>query len=111
VIRDEQVGNVKRPLERLECVSPFPMARDGYYNLLVFLSAGIGFDDSLLAATASPQLTTVRQPFAEMGQVAHRLLIDQMEGREPNSLRVELATTLIVRESTAAPPAHVTQAA
>lgn len=71
----------------------------------------VGFDDSLLAATSSPQLTTVRQPFAEMGQVAHRLLIDQMEGREPNSLRVELATTLIVRESTAVPPAHVTQAA
>jgi len=71
----------------------------------------VGFDDSLLAATASPQLTTVRQPFAEMGQVAHRLLIDQMEGREPNSLRVELATTLIVRESTAVPPARTTQAA
>ena len=70
----------------------------------------VGFDDSLFAATSSPQLTTVRQPFAEMGQVAHRLLTDQMEGREPNSLRVELATTLIVRESTAPPP-HVTQAA
>ena len=66
----------------------------------------VGFDDSLLAATSSPQLTTVRQPFAEMGQVAHRLLTDQMEGREPNTLRVELATTLIVRESTAAPPAR-----
>jgi LacI family transcriptional regulator len=70
----------------------------------------VGFDDSLLAATSSPQLTTVRQPFAEMGQVAHRLLTDQMEGREPNSLRVELATTLIVRESTAPPP-RVTPAA
>ena len=64
----------------------------------------VGFDDSLLAATSSPQLTTVRQPFAEMGQVAHRLLMDQIEGREPNSLRVELATTLIVRGSTAPPP-------
>ncbi len=71
----------------------------------------VGFDDSLLAATASPQLTTVRQPFAEMGQVAHRLLTDQMEGREPNTLRVELATTLIVRESTTVPPARAPQAA
>ncbi|HEX3205925.1 MAG TPA: substrate-binding domain-containing protein, partial [Propionibacteriaceae bacterium] len=70
----------------------------------------VGFDDNLLAATSSPQLTTVRQPFAEMGQVAHRLLTDQMEGREPNSLRVELATTLIVRGSTAPPP-HVPHAA
>jgi DNA-binding LacI/PurR family transcriptional regulator len=46
-----------------------------------------------------------------MGEVAYRLLTDQMEGRESDSLRVELATTLIVRESTAAPPARVTQAA
>jgi LacI family transcriptional regulator len=71
----------------------------------------VGFDDSLGAATSSPQLTTVRQPFAQMGEVAYRLLTDQMEGRESDSLRVELVTTLIVRESTAAPPARVTQAA
>ena len=71
----------------------------------------VGFDDSLYAATSSPQLTTVRQPFAQMGEVAYRLLTDQMEGRESDSLRVELATSLIVRESTAAPPARVTQAA
>jgi LacI family transcriptional regulator len=71
----------------------------------------VGFDDSLYAATSSPRLTTVRQPFAQMGEVAYRLLTDQMEGRESDSLRVELATTLIVRESTAAPPARVTQAA
>jgi DNA-binding LacI/PurR family transcriptional regulator len=66
----------------------------------------VGFDDSLCAATSSPQLTTVRQPFAQMGEVAYRLLTDQMEGRESDSLRVELATTLIVRESTA-PPHHI----
>ena len=70
----------------------------------------VGFDDSLLAAASSPQLTTVRQPFAQMGEVAHRILMDQMEGREAASLRVELSTTLIVRASTA-PPAPVTNAA
>jgi LacI family transcriptional regulator len=64
----------------------------------------VGFDDSLLAAAASPPLTSVRQPFAQMGAVAYRILTDQMEGREPNSIRVELATTLVVRESTARPP-------
>ena len=63
----------------------------------------VGFDDNLLAAASSPPLTTVRQPFAQMGAVAYRILADQMEGREPNSIRVELATTLIARESTAPP--------
>ena len=61
----------------------------------------VGYDDNVLAAASSPPLTTVRQPFAQMGAVAYRILTDQMEGREPNSIRVELATTLITRESTA----------
>jgi LacI family transcriptional regulator len=65
----------------------------------------VGFDDTLLAAVSSPALTTVRQPFEQMGEVAVRILRDQMEGRELNSIRVELMTTLIVRESTAAPAA------
>ena len=61
----------------------------------------VGFDDSVLATTASPPLTTVRQPFAQMGAVGYRILSDRIEGREPSTLRVELATTLIVRGSTA----------
>jgi LacI family transcriptional regulator len=61
----------------------------------------VGFDDSVFATTSSPPLTTVRQPFAQMGAVAFRILSNQIEGREPSSLRVELATTLIVRGSTA----------
>ena len=44
----------------------------------------VGFDDNVLAAAASPPLTSVRQPFAQMGAVAYRILTDQMEGREPN---------------------------
>ena len=61
----------------------------------------VGFDDSVLAATASPLLTTVSQSFAQMGEVAYRILSDRMEGRESPSLHVELATTLVVRDSTA----------
>ena len=63
----------------------------------------VGFDDSVLATTASPPLTTVRQPFAQMAAVAYRILRDRIESREPESLGVELATTLIVRDSTAPP--------
>jgi LacI family transcriptional regulator len=61
----------------------------------------VGFDDSLLASTSSPPLTTVRQPFAQMGQVAYRILSDLIAGRQVASPRVELAASLIVRESTA----------
>jgi LacI family transcriptional regulator len=63
----------------------------------------VGFDDSAYASASSPQLTTVRQPFVQMGEVACQLLTDQIEGRDPASVRVELAATLVVRESTAPP--------
>ena len=63
----------------------------------------VGFDDSVYASVSSPQLTTVRQPFVQMGEVAYQLLTDQMEGRDPASVRVELAATLVIRDSTAPP--------
>ena len=65
----------------------------------------VGFDDSMYASASSPQLTTVRQPFVKMGEVAYQLLADQMEGRDPASVRVELAATLVIRDSTAQLPA------
>jgi LacI family transcriptional regulator len=65
----------------------------------------VGFDDSLYASASSPQLTSVRQPFIQMGEVAYQLLSDQMDGREPAAVRVELAATLVIRESTAPPRA------
>jgi DNA-binding LacI/PurR family transcriptional regulator len=45
----------------------------------------------------------VRQPFVEMGAVALRILTDLIAGREITSTRVELAATLVVRESTTPP--------
>lgn len=63
----------------------------------------VGFDDSVYASVSSPQLTTVRQPFVQMGEVAYQLLSDQIDGRNPASVRVELAATLVVRDSTAPP--------
>jgi LacI family transcriptional regulator, galactose operon repressor len=52
---------------------------------------------------ASPPLTTVRQPLAEMGSAAAQMLGELIEDRPLRSTRVELSTELIVRESTAAP--------
>ena len=63
----------------------------------------VGFDDMMQATTTSPSLTTVKQPLYDMGAVAHEMLADLIEGRRPASHRLELATTLVVRESTAPP--------
>ncbi|WP_258069831.1 LacI family DNA-binding transcriptional regulator [Arthrobacter sp. SX1312] len=64
----------------------------------------IGFDGTYLSEQTSPQLTTVAQPLREMGRTAVRALIREMEGEKPDLTRVELATQLIVRSSTAPPP-------
>ncbi|MEY9840836.1 LacI family DNA-binding transcriptional regulator [Streptacidiphilus sp. EB103A] len=65
--------------------------------------AVMSFDDTLVAAMACPPLSAVRQPFEELGHEATRVLLQLAEGRPPASLRVELATELVLRTSTAAP--------
>jgi LacI family transcriptional regulator len=63
----------------------------------------VGFDDLPMARWSSPALTTVRQPLAEMGRVAAEMLGTLIEGLPLSSRRMELATELVVRGSTAAP--------
>ncbi|WP_367128476.1 substrate-binding domain-containing protein [Saccharothrix sp. HUAS TT1] len=63
----------------------------------------IGFDDLPAASWSSPALSTVRQPLAAMGERAGRMLADLIAGRAPAADRVELATELVVRSSTARP--------
>ncbi|HEY1703817.1 MAG TPA: LacI family DNA-binding transcriptional regulator [Trebonia sp.] len=65
----------------------------------------VGFDELPVTRWASPPLTTVRQPLAEMGRTAAEMLGDLINGRDLRASRIELSTELIVRESTAAPPA------
>ena len=63
----------------------------------------VSFDDTAVASMASPPLTAVRQPFEDMGRVAVRTLVQLADGKAPATPRMELATRLVVRESTAAP--------
>ncbi len=63
----------------------------------------VGFDDSEEAAIVTPALTTVRQPLAEMGRMAASLLLRLLENQTLEALNVELATRLVVRDSTAPP--------
>ena len=60
----------------------------------------IGFDDIPPAAWTNPPLTTVRQPIADKGRLAARLLIELMKGKTVNA-PLPLATSLVIRSSTA----------
>ncbi|MFI5837198.1 LacI family DNA-binding transcriptional regulator [Micromonospora sp. NPDC051300] len=64
----------------------------------------VGFDDLNFAQWTAPPLTTVRQPLREMGVTAARTLLRIIGGQRLDTHRIELATTLVERESTAPPP-------
>jgi DNA-binding LacI/PurR family transcriptional regulator len=61
--------------------------------------AFIGFDDIQLASYTEPSLTTVRQPIFEMGITAISLLVQLIERKGKEPLKVELPTQLIIRGS------------
>ncbi|WP_405093780.1 substrate-binding domain-containing protein [Micromonospora sp. NBC_01392] len=63
----------------------------------------VGFDDLSYSRWCGPALTTVQQPFTDMGTAAAELVLTAAAGRTPRPARLELATTLIVRDSTAPP--------
>ena len=64
----------------------------------------VGFNDVYVASWASPPLTTVREPIDAMCEQAVFLLNRLMQGQDAG-VGVELATELVVRQSTA-PPHH-----
>jgi LacI family transcriptional regulator, galactose operon repressor len=67
----------------------------------------VGFDDVTPAQWASPPLTTVRQPLAEMAAMATRVILSRMHDESyPANQRVEVSTELVVRDSTAPPGVH-----
>ncbi|MBL0886841.1 LacI family DNA-binding transcriptional regulator [Myceligenerans sp. I2] len=61
----------------------------------------VGFDDIQGADQFIPPLTTVRQPFAELGRRSVELLFDAVAGRSPSGALI--APELVVRASTAPP--------
>jgi LacI family transcriptional regulator, xylobiose transport system transcriptional regulator len=111
---DEGIATARRLLARsdrptaiitgndLQALGAYQAAREARLHIPEDLSV-VGFDDLPIARWVSPPLTTVRQPLIEMAEAAAELVIGQALGDEPAQLRVELATELIVRESTAPP--------
>jgi LacI family transcriptional regulator len=62
----------------------------------------VGYDDIEFAGAAAVPLTSVRQPSAEMGQIAAGLLVEEVTaspGQQHRHRRVVLEPELIVRES------------
>ena len=66
-----------------------------------------GFDDSALATTIWPELTTIHQPIADMSRAAVDLLAGMLQGKRSGApvapTQVVLDYTLIRRQSDAAP--------
>ena len=65
----------------------------------------VGFDDVPVASWATPALTTVRQPLAAMAATALRMLRSDPATAAGEPRHIELATTLVARESTGPPRA------
>lgn len=63
----------------------------------------IGFDDIPMSAHMHPALTTVRQPLAEMGRRATRMLFKLIDNPEEEVGRVMLDTELVIRDSCSPP--------
>jgi DNA-binding LacI/PurR family transcriptional regulator len=59
----------------------------------------VGFDDSSIAPTSEPPLTSVRQPIEEMGREMVRLLLEQVARPGTVPRKVILATKLVRRRS------------
>ncbi len=63
----------------------------------------VGYDDLPLAEWIGPSLTTVRQPLTDMAGTATRMLLELARGEPPVTPQLDLATELVVRESTSPP--------
>lgn len=64
----------------------------------------VSYDDTPVARWASPPLTAVRQPLQEIGRRALITVLRMHDGVPLDSNHIEIATSLVVRDSTTAPP-------
>lgn len=65
----------------------------------------VGFDDSAFMNCTEPPLSTVRQPIEAMGRAAVELLCAQIQGTQTDPGELLFEPELVVRGSTAPPPA------
>ena len=63
----------------------------------------VGYDDLPVTEWIGPPLTTIHQPLQEMAATATRMVLALARGEVPANPRIDLATELVIRESTAPP--------
>ncbi len=86
----------------LQALGVYEAAREAGLRIPDDLSV-VGFDDLPVARWIGPPLTTIRQPLLEMAAAGARLALDLAHGERASHRRVELATSLVLRHSTARP--------
>jgi DNA-binding LacI/PurR family transcriptional regulator len=90
----------------LQAAGVYEAARERDVKIPSELSV-VGFDDTSICGYLSPALTSVRQPLADMAAEAVRLIFDLTDNPSiATGRRIELATSLVVRDSTASPLPH-----
>ena len=69
----------------------------------------VGFDDTPIASTVWPELTTIHQPISAMGRAAVSLIVDEIKaeraGNAPGPTHQLMKFTLVKRGSSGPPPA------
>jgi len=88
----------------LQALGVYQAAREARLHIPEDVSV-VGFDDLPVAQWVGPPLTTVRQPLVEMAVAAAEMVLALGRGEPLTQPRVELATELVIRESTAPPKA------
>jgi LacI family xylobiose transport system transcriptional regulator len=86
----------------LQALGVYEAAREAGVRIPEELSV-VGFDDLSFTQWSGPPMTTVHQPLVQMGAAAANLVLALAAGQQPEHTRIELATTLMIRSSTAAP--------
>ncbi|WP_225848977.1 LacI family DNA-binding transcriptional regulator [Streptomyces sp. HPF1205] len=86
----------------LQAIGVYQAARELGLSIPGDLSV-VGFDDLPVVAWMDPPLTTVHQPLAEMAIAATELALAIGRGEEVPQSGLDIATSLVVRESTAPP--------
>ncbi|MFB9954305.1 LacI family DNA-binding transcriptional regulator [Cellulomonas denverensis] len=86
----------------LKALGVYAAARERGIRIPEDLSV-VGYDDLSLARWAGPPLTTVRQPLADMAAAAGDIIVRDRTNLTLSTDRIELATSLVQRDSTAPP--------
>ena len=62
----------------------------------------VGFDDIAVSSQLVPALTTVSAPITKIAENSVKMLLDQIEGREPDMMHIALRGKLAIRQSSGA---------